>query len=212
MTGIGNTLLRSCVPILLLACSSTEPAPEAEAIRLILHPGSVPAPVPVPWLGSSRLDPRIVTAGGDTAAVPGTVTFRSDDTLIAEVDDAGVVRGVTPGFAQLVGTLRVGSRDLADTVQVRVFCVFGQMVEVTPGTFELTVGKSFTPGARLSVCQAVHRVDGPPDVAWQSSDPATLQVDPVTGATVALRPGQAFVTATDRTYGPLHTRVAVTVR
>jgi hypothetical protein len=212
MTRVVNTLLRSSVPLLLLACSSTEPAPEPEALRLILHPGAVLAPVLVPWQGSSRLDPRIVTAGGDTAAVTGTVTFRSDDTLIAEVDDAGLVTGVTPGFALIVGTLRERSQDLADTVQVSVFCVSGQMVEVTPSTFELAVGGSFTPGARLSVCQAVHRVDAPPDVVWQSSDPATLQVDQVTGTTVALKPGEAFVTATDRTYGPLHTRVAVTVR
>jgi hypothetical protein len=196
--------------MLLLACSSTEPAPEG--LRLIIDPVRVPGAISVPYQGTLMLRPRVLTVSGDTTAIPGAVTFRSRDNSIATVDGAGLVTGVAPGVAMVVATIRIGRQDLADSVLVQVACLTGQLVEVVPESYDLALGESFIPTARLSVCAPWHRVSAPPDVVWRSLDPAILQVDQVTGETVGLKPGVAYVTATDRNWGPLTTGTRVTVR
>jgi uncharacterized protein YjdB len=131
-----------------------------------------------------------------------TVTWESDDTTIATVDDNGTVTGVKVGTATITVTTDDG--ELTATCEVEVVAAFVTPtgIAVTPTT--LTIDK----GTKEQLTVTLTPTGANPEVTWTSSAPAIVEVDE-TGEITAKAAGKATITA--KTINGISATCAVTV-
>ncbi|MDE2752101.1 MAG: Ig-like domain-containing protein, partial [Gemmatimonadota bacterium] len=116
--------------------------------------------------------------------------WASSDTLVAVVDDAGLVSGLGPGQAELTATA-AGVTGRAD---LTVVAAAPTTIAVTPDTVALTaLGQTAQLGAEVRD-QAGRAMEGVP-VAWSSADTSVAAVDSA-GLVTAAGVGETTIAAT----------------
>ena len=88
-------------------------------------------------------------------------------------------------------------------------CDADLQARVVPAVRTLRVGESFTPSTRFLGCGGTEPLADA--ITWSAQDSTIVRVDPRSGRTLALRPGQTRVIPTGRRYGSL-VSVEVTVQ
>ena len=119
-----------------------------------------------------------------------SVSWKSSDATVAEVDATGKVTTVKPGTAVITVTTADGNKTAtcSVTVERKIIPVTG--VTVSPTSKTVTEGDSFTLTATVSPANADNN-----SVNWQSSDATVAEVD-ATGKVTTVKPGTAVITAT----------------
>lgn len=114
-----------------------------------------------------------------------TVTWASEKSTVAKVDDNGLVTAVGPGEANITAT--VGDKRVSCKVTVSATGT----IKIDQSDLTLGVGSTRTLTATVSQ-------DAPEGstVAWSSSDTSVASVDTKTGEVKALKTGKATITAT----------------
>lgn len=122
-----------------------------------------------------------------TNATDKTITWTSDDEVVATVSSSGLVTGLEEGPAAIIATTSNGS--VSDNCLVTVIIrVTG--VTVTPASTSVNVGKTVTISAAVSPTNAYNK-----DVAWTSSNTSVATVSS-SGVVTGIAAGTAIITAT----------------
>ena len=144
---------------------------------------------------SATLTATVAPAG----ATDKTVTWKSDDTSVATVDNTGVVTAVKAGTATIMATATNGTDVTTDdktaTCTVTVTAVEVPKVDVSGVTLNKTTeslveGKTTTLTATVAPAGATDKT-----VTWKSDDTSIATVDN-TGVVTAVKAGIATITAT----------------
>lgn len=164
---------------------------EAESITL------TPSALDVPVNGSVRVTGTAFDRNNNTISGR-TIRFSSESPSVATVTAEGLVIGVSPGQAIIVGTLDDARGQAVATVVPET----PASIQVSPSTVTLrrTNVRQFTATPR--------NASGTPiagqTLTWQSSNSAVASVSP-TGEVTAVAPGTAAITATAATVSGLAT-------
>ena len=137
-----------------------------------------------------------------------SLTWESNNTAVATVDQNGVVTGVATGTATITATAMVGTTPLTATCTVAVV-VKAESFEIVQDALHLAPA---TDSNRLWVCETIDLITVPADadisgLTWSSSDETVATVD-ANGKVKALAAGTATITVTD---GTLSDQITVTV-
>jgi uncharacterized protein YjdB len=165
------------------ACGGSADAVRAPVASVVLTPQAVvvQAGEDAPVSAQAR--------DADDRALVGRVVFWSvNDTSIATVSAAGVVRGRAPGVARVAASVEGRSAVAPVTVLPRSVAA----IEVTPSSVQIQVGASRALAARA--LDAVGSSLPGRTVAWTTSDAAVARVD-AQGVVTGVAPGAATVTA-----------------
>ena len=195
--------LRSALLALAAGCAPARvpPAPPAEA---------PPPPLTVRDPGGSRyfyLEPGTTVPLLVGGAGEEEVMLVSRDPGVARVDPGGRVTAVAEGRTWIVAHTARGER--TDSLQVGVHCTLELRYQYATRDTTLRVGESFVASLELHTCGGHVRI--PEVLTWRARDPRIVQVDPVTGHTRALAPGETWVDVTSERYSMLE-GVRVVVR
>ena len=148
-----------------------------------------------------RLSAAAVDANGHAVA-GAEFEWASADTLLAVVDDAGLVTGVAAGEVEITAT----ASGVAGSASVVVLPVVPTTVELTPDSLDFTaLGETVQMSAEVR--DQLGRAMSGASVAWASSDVAVATVD-ASGLVTAAGNGTATITATS---GSASDEAAVTV-
>ena len=117
------------------------------------------------------------------------VSWKSDDTAVATVDQNGKVTAVGKGSATITVTTEDGKYTATCTVKVSPAPVAANGVTLTPDKTTLNVGEKQTLTATVLPADATNKT-----VTWASSDPAVATVE--NGVVTAVGKGTATITVT----------------
>ena len=166
--------------------SSTAMVTVAQAVAMV---AVVPATDTLLTGDTLRLSAAATDANGHAVA-DAEFTWVSSDTLVAVVDDAGLVTGIGAGEAEVTATA-AGSGASAGAVVTVMQCV--DSVDVSPSAATVTVGDTLRLVAEAFDANA-HRIEGA-EFDWSSSDSSVATVDG-SGLLRGVAEGVASVTAT----------------
>ena len=117
------------------------------------------------------------------------VVWTSSDATIADIDENGNLKCLTPGVVTITAT----QKDVAASIQIEVKVKPVERIEIQSSAKKankLSVGKSMTLIATVYPDDATYR-----DISWSSSDPALATVDE-NGNVTAMASGNVIITAT----------------
>lgn len=117
------------------------------------------------------------------------VVWSSSDATIADIDENGNLKCLTPGVVTITAT----QKDVAASIQIEVKVKPVERIEIQSSAKKankLSVGKSMTLIATVYPDDATYR-----DISWSSSDPALATVDE-NGNVTATASGNVIITAT----------------
>ncbi len=124
------------------------------------------------------------------ATLTGRATaWTSSEPTVAEVDQAGILRAITPGSA----TVTVNVEGTTATVQVVVVPGAASSLALSPGQASITVGTVLP--VYLVARDTAGNVTTAPSVTWSSTAPTVATVS-TSGVVTALIPGTTEITAT----------------
>ena len=124
-----------------------------------------------------------------------TVAYRSLDPAVATVDERGIVCGVSAGTTEIVAEHVLGKTTLSARVLLEVVAEISPYVPLRSAEFG-AAETIFTGETGRLPAQPVPAEASEPLFLYKSSDPSVLRVDSATGEYVALKRGDATVTAT----------------
>ena len=130
------------------------------------------------------------TDANDHAVADAEFTWVSSDTLVAVVDDAGLVTGIGAGEAEVTASAAGSGASAGAVVTVMQFV---DAVDVSPSAATVTVGDTLRLVAEAFDANA-HRIEGA-EFDWSSSDSSVATVDG-SGLLRGVAEGVASVTAT----------------
>lgn len=131
-----------------------------------------------------------------------TVTYASDKTTIATVDNTGLVTGKAVGTAVITGTSADGAKAAKTTVTVNPVPVAS--VAVAPATASVEVKKTVTLAATVKPDNATNKA-----VTWSTSDATKATV--ANGVVTGVAAGTATITATSSADATKKASATVTV-
>lgn len=196
-TVIPTRLLLGSLAALLPGCGHPPPGtprPDAPAAPVSLSVGDPDGRRSFSVVLGTRVPLRVQARDATGREVPpGPVRFTSRDPRVATVDSAGVASSAGEGETYVVAEARANGRTLADSVRVAVTCTAELRMRYSPSPPDtiLRVGESFVPSLELYTCGSLVRVEE--TLTWRARDPRILQVDPRTGRTRALAPGETWI-------------------
>ncbi len=144
-----------------------------------------PTTAEIPAGQTKKLTHKLSPAQPDNS----NVSWKSDNTAVATVDQSGVVTALSKGTANITVTTEDGGYTATCAVTV-VDAVKVESVTVTPSTLELYVGDVKTISASVSPETATTK-----DIIWSSSDEKIATVSS-NGSITAVKEGKATITAT----------------
>ncbi len=144
-----------------------------------------PTETEIPVGQTKQLTHKLSPAQPDNSSI----SWSSDNTAVATVDQNGLVTAVAKGTANITVTTEEGGYKAVCAVTV-VDAVKVESVTVTPSTLELYVGDIKTISASVSPDTATTK-----DIIWSSSDEKIANVSP-NGSITAVKEGNATITAT----------------
>ena len=118
------------------------------------------------------------------------VSWKSDKTDIATVDENGKVTAVKAGVAKITVTTEDGKKTASCTITVKEDKVAVTGVKLNSTSLSLTEGDSYQLKATISPADATNQ-----NVKWESSDSSVADVDQ-NGLVGALKEGTAIITVT----------------
>lgn len=148
-------------------------------------------------MASVQLRPQAVTADGDTVWVspPPQLVSRNPDIVSA---DGNTIAARAMGVTWIVATLP-NAPGVEDSIRVRVVCSLELGSRFSPAEKTLDVGAHFTPAVSLWSCGGHLLLND--TFTWSALDSTIVRVEPLSGLTTAVRPGQTFVLARGARYG-----------
>ena len=144
---------------------------------------------------------------GDTSKIElkenysGTITYQSDDTAVAIVDDSGNIAAVSKGTANIT----VCRNDVETECKITVNVVGDMTIVDNEGS--PIPDNSLNVPIKNTVQLKTH--DSAGSVTWESSDPSVVSVDKNTGIITALDFGRSTIKATDEQGGTAEITVTV---
>lgn len=163
------------------------------------------------YVGARKTLSPQVTRAAETAPKKTSLLWSSSDARVAKVSAKGAVTGVSPGEAVI--TCRAADDEaIAASVAVRVAKPVKKLKLSGSGAV-LTLTTADPALARLSLALTLSPEDAePPEIVWTSSDPSVASVDQA-GGVLALKRGEATITATARQEGleKVYARRVITV-
>ena len=146
-----------------------------------------PASVALNVGDTKALSASVIDANGNPSNQ--TVTWSTNASSVATVDNAGVVKAVGVGTAAI--TAAIGSVSGASVITVTPPPV--QSVTVSPPTLSLIVGR--TANLSATVVDVTGATVSNPSVAWSSRNAAVASVNPTTGVVTAIGVGNTTIDA-----------------
>lgn len=132
----------------------------------------------------------LVATVSPSTATNQNVTWSSDKTSVATVDQNGAVKAVGVGEAIITVTTKDGSKTATCNVTVKAATVAVTGVSLDQTSLDLTVGGSATLKATVAPLDATNQ-----NVTWESNNTAAATVDQ-NGAVKAVGVGEATITVT----------------
>ncbi len=137
---------------------------------------------------TKQLEPTFNPADTDMTSL----TWSSSDTSVAQVNQNGLVYGMSEGYATITASLvNEYGRTISGSCEVHVVTVAAQGVSIYAANTELYIGQT----------TQLHQILTPSDttnqnVTWSSNNNSVATVDANTGVVTAVRAGTAVITAT----------------
>ena len=155
------------------------------------------APVAVTGISLSKSETALTVGASETLTATVSpenannknVSWKSDDTAVATVDQNGKVTAVGAGTATITATTEDGKYTATCTVKVSPAPVAANGVTLTPNKATLNVGKKQTLTATVLPADATNK-----NVTWVSSDTSVATVE--SGVVTAIGKGTATITVT----------------
>lgn len=119
-----------------------------------------------------------------------SITWSTNDSAIATVDDDGMVTAIQAGVATITATTVDGGFTSFTVVTVEANTIAVTGISTTPSSLELIEGETFEISAIVTPADAKNT-----SVVWNSSDPQVALVDD-NGKVIALKAGSAVIRAT----------------
>jgi uncharacterized protein YjdB/fibronectin type 3 domain-containing protein len=135
-------------------------------------------------LGIGRTRQLSAVVSPQNASFP-SVSWKSSDPVIAEVDATGLVKAVAEGKATI--TVTTGEGSLTDTVEMNVVPVRTESIALDVNLIRLRSGDTLTVNASVLPADAANQ-----SLLWQSSDPDVITVE--NGVVTAVADGHASLT------------------
>lgn len=117
-----------------------------------------------------------------------SVTWSSSNTLIATVNSAGLVTGVTPGTAYIIVSTIDGNKK--DTSKINVITIPASGISVSPDSVTIAIGATHQIIDIVTPSNATNKT-----VTWSSSNETVATISS-TGLVTGIAAGTTFVTAT----------------
>lgn len=155
------------------------------------------APVAVTGISLSKSETALTVGASETLTATVSpenannknVSWKSDDTAVATVDQNGKITAVGKGSATITATTEDGKYTATCTVKVSPAPVAANGVTLTPNKATLNVGKKQTLTATVLPADATNK-----NVTWVSSDTSVATVE--NGVVTAVGKGTATITVT----------------
>ena len=155
------------------------------------------APVAVTGISLSKSETALTVGASETLTATVSpenannknVSWKSDDTAVATVDQNGKITAVGKGSATITATTEDGKYTATCTVKVSPAPVAANGVTLTPNKATLNVGKKQTLTATVLPADATNK-----NVTWVSSDTSVATVE--NGVVTAIGKGTATITVT----------------